>query len=296
MSQSSIQVIHDQIDALPTLPATVTRVLAITSDPESSAQDLMQAILPDQTMCATILKIANSAAFGIPKEVNTIERALMVLGFDEIKNIIIGKAIFSSFPKLNKESIRGVGVFWEHAFTCGLTSKIIAEHYSLSPSDLFMSGLIHDIGKLVMLMAFPNSYPILEEHSLANHFHAMGTEIEQYGTRHDDVGLELARRWSLPEQLACAIGYHHKPDAAPHCKQHPMIVQVADTLSLIYCCSEITEAGDVQNIFSQFLPGTIELWKENGLILHPESLGRWFETLQKTREQDQPILTLLSSQ
>jgi len=293
MSQLPIQAIHDQIDTLPPLPATVTRVLAITASPESSANDLMQVILPDQTMCATILKIANSAAFGIPKEVKTIERALMVLGFDEIKNIIIGKAIFSSFPKLDKESIQGVGVFWEHAFTCGLMSKIIGEHYKLSPSEFFISGLIHDIGKLVMFMAYPTSYLILEEHSLSSHFQAMGAEFEQYGTRHDDVGLELARRWALPEQLASAIGYHHKPSEATNYKQHPMIVQVADILSLIYCYSEITEASDVQHIFANFLPGTRELWEENGLVLLPETLGLWFEMLMENREKDQDILTLL---
>lgn len=293
MSQLPIQAIHDQIESIPALPATVSHVLAITADPESSANDLMQVILPDQTMCATILKVANSAAFGIPKEVNTIERALMVLGFDEVKNIIIGKAIFASFPKLNKESIQGVGVFWEHAFTCGLMSKIIGEHYKLSPSELFISGLIHDIGKLVMLMASPTNYPILEEHSLASHFQAMGSELERYGARHDDIGLELARRWSLPEQLASAIGYHHKPNQAPHFKQHPMIVQVADILSLIYCCSEITDPADIQHIFDDFLPGTIELWKNNGLLLVPETLGVWFETLQETREKEQDILTLL---
>ncbi|MFT5697207.1 MAG: HD-like signal output (HDOD) protein [Desulforhopalus sp.] len=295
MSQLSIQTIYDQIDNLPALPATVTRVLTTIANPESSASDLMQVVLPDQTMCATILKMANSAAFGIPKEVSTIERALMVLGFDEIKNIVIGKAIFASFPKLGKESIKGVGVFWEHAFTCALMSKIIGEHYRLSASELFICGLIHDIGKLVMLMAYPNSYPILGEHSLSSHFQTMGSETEQYGINHDAVGLELAIRWSLPEQLTSAIGYHHKPDAAPHFKQHPMIVQVADILSLMYCCSEITEAKDVQNIFYDFLPGTTDLWKQNGLTLQPETLGLWYETLQETREKDQEMLTLLSA-
>lgn len=296
MSNQSIQAIYDQIDSLPPLPATVTRVLTTTADPESSAHDLMQVILPDQTMCATILKIANSAALGIPKEITTIERALMVLGFDEIKNIIIGKAIFASFPKLTTASIQGVGVFWEHAYTCGLMSRIIGEHYRFSPSELFISGLIHDIGKLVMFMAFPNSYPILDEHSLSSHFLAMGSEVEQYGISHDDVGLELARRWALPEQLACAIGYHHKPDAAPHFKKYPMIVQVADILSLMYCCSEIEEAKDVENIFDDFLPGTREFWKKNGLPLHTKSLGLWFESLQETRAKDQELLTLLSAQ
>ncbi|BHH81739.1 HDOD domain-containing protein [Desulforhopalus sp. 52FAK] len=286
--------INDQIDNIPPLPATVTHVLGVTSNPESSANDLMQVILPDQTMCATVLKLANSVAFGQPKQVHTIERALMVLGFDEIKNIIIGKAVFSSFPKISRGTTQSVGVFWEHAFTCGLTAKIIAEHYKLSPSELFISGLIHDIGKLVMLMAFPKSYPILDEHSLASHFQAMGTEIEEYGTAHDVVGLELAKRWNLPEQLTSAIGYHHNPDKAPCHKKHPLIIQVADMLSLMYCCSEITDPEDVEHIFYDFLPGTYDLWKNNGLPLEPKNLGVWYETLQETREHDPQLLSSLN--
>lgn len=295
MSQPPIQKILDQIDLLPALPATVTRVLATTSDPESSARDLMQVILPDQTMCAAILKVANSAAFGLPHEVNTLERALMVLGFDEVKNIIISKAIFASFPKMDNVSIQGVGVFWEHAFTCGLMSRIIGQHYKLSPSELFICGLIHDIGKLVMLMAFPGSYPILQEHSLSSHFSVINTERELYGISHDHVGLELARRWALPEQIACAIGYHHVPETAPTHRKHPMIVQVADLLSLLYCCSDISEAEDVQKAIFDFLPETRQLWKKNCLPLGADTLGGWFETLQQTRENDHQLLTVLTS-
>lgn len=293
MSQSPLQAIHEQINNIPPLPATVGNVLRVTSNPESSAKDLMEVVLPDQTMCAAILKLANSAAFGQPKQVHTIERALMVLGFDEIKHIIIGTAVFSSFPKLNHETAHNIGIFWEHAFTCGLTAKIIGEHYNLSASELFISGLIHDIGKLVMFMAFPASYPILHEHSLASHFQAMGSELIEYGTGHDDVGLELATRWALPYQLCCAIGYHHRPEQAPSHTQHPLIVQVADILSLMYCCSDIHDPKDVENIFYDFLPDTYSIWKKNGLPLSPENLGDWFITLQENRENDPQLLSSL---
>lgn len=255
----------------------------------------MEAVLPDQTMCGSILKLANSVAFGQPKQVHTIERALMVLGFDEIKNIIIGKAVFSSFPQLHREAVHNIGVFWEHAFTCGLTAKIIGEHYNLSPSELFISGLIHDIGKLVMFMAFPSSYPILHEHSLANHFQVMGSELAEYGTGHDDVGLELATRWALPEELASAIGYHHRPEQAPSHKQHPLIVQVADILSLMYCCSDINDPKDVESIFFDFLPDTYATWKANGLPLSPRNLGDWYVTLQNSRENDPQLMNSLGA-
>ena len=76
-------------------------------------------------MCATILKIANSALFGQPRQISSIERAVVVLGQDEIRNIVIGKAIFSSFPRLQRNYRQTVDLFWEHAFTCGIAAKIV---------------------------------------------------------------------------------------------------------------------------------------------------------------------------
>ena len=93
-----------QIDSLPSLPATVSRVLAVTADPESCGDDLVNAILPDQAMCAAILKIANSAFFGIPREVATMDKAVNVLGFNEVHNIVLGKAVFNNFIALAKGS------------------------------------------------------------------------------------------------------------------------------------------------------------------------------------------------
>ena len=94
MTHPYLVAIDNQINSLPALPTIVAQVIEVTADPESSAGDLMQVILPDQTMCSTILKVANSAFFGIPQGVSTIDRAVVVLGHEEIRNIVIGKAIF----------------------------------------------------------------------------------------------------------------------------------------------------------------------------------------------------------
>ena len=222
MTHPYLTAINSQINSLPALPAIVTKVMAITANPESSANDLMQAILPDQTMCSTILKVANSAFFGIPRGVSTIERAVVVLGYAEIRNIVIGKAIFSSFPKLSQENKNTISLFWEHAFTCGLAAKIIGDHLHLPPSELFVAGLIHDIGKLVMLMAFPTDYPILQELSNPCNLDNSTEEQSKFAISHDKVGLQLAEKWLLPEQLCMAIGFHHSPQKAPSFKKYPL--------------------------------------------------------------------------
>ncbi len=277
------------------MPATVSKVMAITANPESSANDLMQAILPDQTMCSTILKVANSAFFGIPRGVATIERAVVVLGYEEIRNIVIGKAIFSSFPQLSKENRNTVSLFWEHAFTCGLAAKIIGGHLNRSPSEFFIAGLIHDIGKLAMLMAFPNEYPILRELSNPCNADDSADEHAKFAISHDKVGLQLANKWLLPAQLVAAIGYHHSPQEAPSHKDYPLIVQVADILALMYCHSNCMERCDVEKIFVDFLPETSTMWKENELTWKTENFGLWFHLLQQHRENDQEILSIFSS-
>lgn len=293
MNYQNINVINKQIDSFPALPATVTQVMAITANPGSDAKDLMEVILPDQTMCSTILKIANSAFYGLPREVSTIERAVVVLGYAEIRNIVIGKAIFASFPKMKKEYKNKVELLWKHAFTCGLAAKIIASHYKMSSSELFIAGLIHDIGKLAMLMAFPHDYPLVQDISSPHHL-LYSNEKDVFSITHDKVGCQIAKRWMLPEQLVMAIGYHHSPLSATKFENFPLIIQAADILALIYSAAENTTDPNVEKIFHDALPETEKIWHESNLTWKSENVVIWFESLHKLREDEQSIFQLFS--
>jgi len=295
MNTTNLAVIKAKLDSLPALPTTVSQVMAITADPESSANELMKAILHDQTMCATILKIANSALFGQPRQISSIERAVVVLGQDEIRNIVIGKAIFSSFPRLQRNYRQTVDLFWEHAFTCGIAAKIIGQHVHLPPGEAFIAGLIHDIGKLVMLMAFPNEYPVFRELSMPESFCTTGDDIAGFSMGHEIVGMQLATKWLLPEQLVMAIGYHHSPQSAPHFSPYPLVVQVADILSLMYSNPDVLKADDIIRIFEDFLPETAELWREKHLGWKASIIGDWFEELKENRASDQTTLDLFTT-
>ena len=283
------------IDSFPALPATVAKVLQVTADPESSADDLMKVVLPDQSMCSAILKIANSAFFGIPREVSTIERAVMVLGFEEVRNVIIGKALFAAFPKLNASFKDTVNLFWEHSFSCGLVAKIIAKELGFPQSELFVAGLIHDIGKLAMLMTFPNDYPLLRELTEPRYTGIIASENSDFGTSHDTVGKQLANRWLLPQKLVIAIAHHHNPQNAPAEKHFPLIIQVADILSYMHCSPDMFGPKDVKRIFEDFLTEPLSLWAENKLPLDLDNLVNWFELLAVSREENQPILDIFTS-
>jgi HD-like signal output (HDOD) protein len=294
MSTTHLIAITAQIDSFPALPTTVSKVLATSANPEATATDLMKAVITDQSMCATILKVANSVLFGMPRKVSTIERAVVVLGHDEIRNIAIGKALFSSFPKLAPEYQATVSLFWEHAFTCGLAAKIIAEHFHFSASEFFIAGLIHDIGKLAMFTTFPSEYPLLREVSNPTHFFQDGNEASQFGIDHNEVGKRLVDRWMLPKKLVMAVGFHHRPEQAPEHINHPLIVQVADILSLLYCCSGVEKGRDIETIFQDFLPEIQNLWAKQDLPLVGGNLGQWFERLLANRQQEEDLFGLFS--
>ena len=295
MTNRNFSAIINQIESFPALPLTVNRVMAVAGNPESSARDMMQAIIADQAMCSTVLKIANSAFFGLPRQVASIDKAVVVLGFDEIRNIVLAKAVFSSFQKLSKNNKEGITLFWEHSFTCALAAKIMAEHLGFSASEFFIAGLLHDIGKLALLISFPFDYQLLAEPLEANTLRTTGREFELYQTSHDKVGMLLLRRWMLPEQLLMATGFHHQPNLAPSQPIFPIVIQLADMLALLHYSPDQLQPEDVVTIFADFLPECTSLWQANGLPWDPQQVGLWFARLIDSRQNDQAILDILIS-
>lgn len=297
MQQSKKNRILKQVDSLPSLPATVSMVMAVTADPESCGNDLVKAILPDQAMCATILKIANSAFFGIPREVATIEKAVNVLGFNEVHNIVLGKAVFNSFQTINDTNRHTVGEFWQHSFHCGLAAKIIAEELRCPPSELFIAGLIHDIGKLAFFTSQPVDYRrILEMKQNGSHFYSREEELRQFGIDHGEVGLHLLTCWMFPEQLLNTVGYHHRPEECSEYALHTLIVQLSDILSVL--ATDDTDEDENDSLYTQIttlLPGAEALWQQHTLNIDEEQLQQWRQALLESIEKDSAILNIFTS-
>jgi HD-like signal output (HDOD) protein len=295
MSHANITAIVGQIDSFPSLPLTVSKVLEITGNPESSANELMQAILPDQSMCAAILKIANSAFFGRPRKVSSIEEAVVVLGFDEVRNIILTQAIFSSFQKFKNTCKNDINTLWLHSLICGIAARTIARHTpDCIPNQLFIAGLLHDIGKLAMLLALPNSYN--PNRSLAEHLQNsfFPEEEEKFGISHDQAGRRLLDRWLFPEQLCIATGCHHRPDtAAPAYTAFTLIVQMADILSHAVQNKDPITGAEIIQIISDFTPNTVVLWEQHKLHLQSEDLDEWLTEL-RTIVEDGSSLALFN--
>lgn len=295
MTTELSRTILNQVDAFPALPATVSNVITITGNPESSAQDLMEAVLPDQAMCLTILKIANSAFFGLPRKVSTIDKAVMVLGFNEIRNIVLGKAVFNSFREAYRNNRELINIFWEHSFLTGLAAKIIAEDIKISPSEAFIAGLIHDIGKLAILVSLNGDYSTVFESSLSDPVNAYLDEQELFSIGHDEVGYRLLKRWLFPKSLLYTTAYHHKPLESEGKSLFPAVIQIADTLSHLHCSTDEVAPSDLASFIDTQIPDVKKVWKDYDLQWNDSLFVRWQQELIVSSDRDRAILTIITT-
>ncbi len=199
---------------LPPLPQVATQVLKLAADPDSSTDDLQKVISTDQALAAQILKIANSAMFGMMREVKTLTQAIMTLGFSTIKSVVIA----SSAKNLYSRGSAGLQerLMWEHAFIAAIASRTLARALrSPRSEEAFLGGLMHDIGKSVMGIKFPERYGQLVR-SVYNGEHMDGAELEfeVFGFDHAMVGEALLRSWNLAHSLEQAARWHHEPSEA----------------------------------------------------------------------------------
>jgi len=282
------------IESLPPLPLTVANVIKVTTNPDSSAEDLMKAVLPDQTMCAAILKIANSVLYGQSQKISSLQSAIVLLGINEVQSIVMGKAAISTFRSLFKENKEEMAIFWDHSFISGLAAKIIAENLGLVTGQFFMGGLLHDIGKLVMFLALPDQYSPRDWMIPFTNGERLEEEKTKFSVSHDVVGARLLRKWLFPENLILALEYHHHPEDSPSLHGYPLVVQLADILAFLCCHEDLAEDQNPANVVVEYLPDIKERWEERKLKWDPVGIESWLAWLKIDREYGSSIINVLS--
>ncbi|MCP4338791.1 MAG: HDOD domain-containing protein [Desulfobulbaceae bacterium] len=285
MKPTRSELIQQYIDSFPVLPVTVTRLMDVTNDPECSVKDVVETIHSDPSLCLTILKISNSVLFGRPQKVDSIKMAVVILGFNEVQRIAMAKAFINSFSKISQKHKPFVDRFWEHSFVCGLAARGIALDLHIAPDIAFMGGLIHDIGKLIMLETFADDYGPerwMTELSIEETLHE---ELEMYSFTHDMVGGQLLKKWLFPENLITAVAYHHRPDEAVKEKAFAHVIQLADILSF-YCCNQkLLWEEDILTFIHTSLPDIQSHWQSFGIPLKDDAIVGWFDWLATNHKQ-----------
>ena len=242
MNPSDPAKIIARIDDLPTLPRTVLRITELVNDPKSSAKNLARVITDDQVLTARLLKLVNSSFYGFPQRISTVTAAIVLLGFDAIRNLLLTTSVFDLFAVRNKKIKLVQETYWDHSLGCAVGAKVIGNYLRHDKiEELFVAGLLHDIGKIVELMFLPSDFSHVVSRVKENHVLIIEAENDILGYNHADIGKLLAQKWNMPVKLVEIIAYHHQPDLAGSFATEAAIVHLAD----IFCRAlEMGSGGD----------------------------------------------------
>ncbi len=229
MTSSAGELISDTLE-LASLPAVVMRAMDLLNDPDSSASDIGQVISEDPALSIKLLKIVNSAFYSFPSRIDTISRAITIVGTLEITDLILGSTAVDVFSGLPNELI-DMNHFWEHSLYTGVVARVLARHHRAPNTErFFVSGLLHDIGSLVLYHQRPEqSRQALEKAREGMPLHL--AEEELLGFSHCEVGAELMQAWNLPGAFAAAARYHHGPQKASQYPLEAALIHLADVIA-----------------------------------------------------------------
>ncbi len=208
-----------KITALPTLPAVAQQINNEWKKDSLTAQSLGDIISKDPSLTSRVLQLANSAYYGLPRQVDTVNRAVTVLGFNTIKNLALTVAVFNIFSPLKDSKLDMKGL-WHHCLGCAVAAKAIARHNG-SPSlaeKAFICGIIHDIGQVIIAMNLPDQIENIIREVKQEGKELCEAENLVLGFTHQDMGQLLANKWHFPEKYCQIIQQHHvlhttyKPD------------------------------------------------------------------------------------
>ncbi len=226
-----LQQVVSQIDHLPSLPVVYREIRACLQNPGASLADVAKVIGKDVAMTATLLKLVSSAFFGLSKPVSSVERAVSFIGLDTLIALVLAEGIFRESPPITAAGF-SIDNLWRHSLETASAARIIAGQQGLDKAtldDAFLAGMLHDIGKLVLVQSMPDKYGEVLQKSGNRFVERVEQEILQ--TTHADVGAYLLGIWGLTDAVVEAVAFHESPGTAPtEGLGLPAIVHAADRL------------------------------------------------------------------
>ena len=227
-----------EISHIATLPEITLKIIELVEDPSSTAQDLHNLISVDPALCSRVLKVVNSSFYGLPGQIASINRAIVMLGLNAVKNIAIAASLAKLFRGGQLTPYFAARELWDHSIASAAATKMLADKLGFGLTDeAFLAGLIHDIGFMVEIQYDRNKMiDVLDRVQPDSDGNPTGdmleAETEIFGVTHQDFGFALCERWKFPKTLASVTRYHHNPSAAP--SEHRTIcelVYVADRIA-----------------------------------------------------------------
>lgn len=228
--QSAIQ----EISHIATLPEVTMKIIKLVEDPDSTAQDLNNVISNDPALGARILKVVNSAFYGLPGQIGSINRAIVLLGLNAVKNIAIAASLAKLFRGGKIAANFDARDLWSNAIASACATRLLAEKIGLGlPDEAFLSGLIHDIGIMVEIQARRSQFvEVLQKLDENPEMTLSQAETEVLGANHEQFGQGLCKLWKFPQNFQYVTGFHHRPlELAEGQRTLAGLTHVADVLT-----------------------------------------------------------------
>lgn len=229
------------ISDLPTIPAIVSKVVALLDSHEADPDEIADLILSDQVLAARVIRVVNSPLYRAGNQITSVKRALLFLGFKSVREMILTSYLIDGFR--HKEQPFDMKMFWMHSFSVGAISRRIAVLVGYQDLEkAYLVGIVHDIGKVFLGHYCKEEYGRMLSSINNTSFTTYEAEYEFFGTTHSEVGLCLAQRWNFPSVYCDVISYHHASEKATEDPLLTAIVSLAD----FYCLSHVSACSVAQ--------------------------------------------------
>ncbi len=277
-----------EIKELPTIPEIVFQIMKLIKDPNASISDITRYIEEDPVITAKVLQVANSPLFRGAQVITSLNYAASRLGLNEIERIVLTLSLIKEIKGMSK---RETHIFWRHCVSVALMSDVVNK-FSKKPiqntdpakDDLFVGGLLHDIGLLVLKHYFTDEYEQVAIVCEASDAGLYETEYDIMGTTHAEIGAHLAKNWALPAAIIAMIEFHHEPDRAPD--EYLQLAQIVNVADFICNNQGMGLSGEITAMkkFSE------SAWWQLGLKI--EDVPAMLEEVQKKSEESLLLITI----
>jgi putative nucleotidyltransferase with HDIG domain len=214
----------ESISTLPTVPGVLKRLSGLIEKPRITLVEISSFISNDPALTTKVLKMVNSAIYGFPGRIASVSHATMLLGLNVIKGLLLGVSVF----ELMQKTMNGL---YEHSLGCAIASRVIAQKKGIKePEEISVAGLLHDIGKVILMLEFQNEYEAAMNEARTKDISIFEAEKIQFNATHANVGGWLAEKWRFPRNLIEVIEFHHRPALAKNAPLETAIVHMADIL------------------------------------------------------------------
>ncbi len=222
-----VKLLRDKIEhihTLPTIPGVLKRLSGIIDNPGVSLNEISHFVSNDPALASKVLKMVNSAIYGFPGRISSISHAVMLLGLNVVKGLLLGVSVL----EVMQQAMLGLR---EHSIGCAVAAKVIAEKKGIKePDEISVAGLLHDIGKVILILEFPREYQKALGDAAEKGISIAEAEVLTFPESHARVGSWLAEKWHFPKSLVEIIENHHKPENSRIVPVETAIVHVSDVL------------------------------------------------------------------